>query len=52
LLAALNALIDDPVRRREMGRRARQHMERHYDMRSAADRLVGVLTTAARGTRT
>ena len=52
LLAALNALIDDPVRRRELGRRARQHMERHYDMRSAADRLVGVLTTAARGTRT
>jgi len=47
LLAALNALIDDPVRRRDMGRRAREHMERHYDMRSAAEHLVTVLRTAA-----
>jgi len=48
LLAALTTLLDDPARRREMGRRARQHVEDNYDMRVAAGRLVEVLAAVAR----
>ncbi|MCX8553819.1 glycosyltransferase family 4 protein [Mycolicibacterium mucogenicum] len=46
LLAALNTLIDDPARRREMGEQARLHVERNYDMRKAADDLVTILYQA------
>lgn len=48
LLAALRLLIDDPARRREMGRQAREHVESHYDMRRTVDALVDVLDEVAR----
>lgn len=48
LLAALTALLDDPARAREMGARGRQHVEDHYDMRVAVDRLVEVFGTVVR----
>lgn len=47
LLAALNTLIDDPARRREMGEQARLHVEHNYDMRKAADNLLTILYRAA-----
>jgi glycosyltransferase involved in cell wall biosynthesis len=47
LLTALRRLIDDPGRRVQMGRRAREHMEDRYDMRRTVDALVDVLSEAA-----
>lgn len=48
LLQALTDLVEDPERRREMGRRGRKHVEKNYDMRVAADHLVAVLARVAR----
>ena len=47
LLAALRRLLDDAGLRRTMGSAGRRHVEEHYDMRQAADRLVDVLRLAA-----
>lgn len=52
LLRALRGLIDDPDRRRDMGRRARLHVEAHYDMRTAVDALLPHLAAAAASTGT
>ena len=49
LLSALRSLLHDPGRRREMGRRARQHVETRYDMRRTVDALVGVLDEVSSG---
>jgi starch synthase len=47
LVEALRALLGDAGRRRAMGRAARLHAERYYDMTSVGDRLAGLLTRAA-----
>lgn len=46
LLAALTRLLDDAPLRRRLGAAARSHVERSFDMRTAADRLVQVLHEA------
>lgn len=46
LLRALETLLADGALRRRMGTEGRRHVERHYDMRAAADRLAEVLLAA------
>jgi glycosyltransferase involved in cell wall biosynthesis len=41
--ARLDELLDDPARRRQMGRRGREHVRAHYDRRAVARRLGEVL---------
>ncbi|GAA3243242.1 hypothetical protein GCM10017691_47940 [Pseudonocardia petroleophila] len=45
---ALLALLDDPVRRRAMGARARRHVETELDVRRTANRLLDIVRDAAR----
>ncbi|MCU1692030.1 MAG: hypothetical protein JWM64_1121 [Frankiales bacterium] len=49
LLGALRHFLDDPVARREAGRRARLHVEAEYDMDVAVDRLLAVVRRAVEG---
>ncbi|WP_127784264.1 glycosyltransferase family 4 protein [Rhodococcus sp. X156] len=51
LLAAITSLLDDPARRREMGRQGRRHVEQHYDMRVAVDRLLAICRDLAAAPR-
>jgi glycosyltransferase involved in cell wall biosynthesis len=41
--ARLDELLDDRARRRQMGRRGREHVRAHYDRRAVARRLGEVL---------
>lgn len=45
---ALLALLDDPVRRRAIGARARRHVETELDVRRTANRLLDIVRDAAR----
>lgn len=45
---ALLGLLDDPVRRAELGRRARARVEEDLDVRRTANRLLDVIRDAAR----
>lgn len=51
LLTALSTLLDDPARAQRMGLAGRAHVRSCYDMRTAADRLVTVLTDAVHAHR-
>jgi glycosyltransferase involved in cell wall biosynthesis len=42
IAAAINELLADPARAREMGRRGREAVERMYNWSTAADTLIGV----------
>lgn len=46
LVHALRLLVQDADLRRDMGARARAHVEERYDMRQVADRLVPLLAEA------
>jgi glycosyltransferase involved in cell wall biosynthesis len=47
LAAAIRALLDDPARRREMGRAGRRRAEREFDIDTNFRRFESVLVTAA-----
>ncbi|MGD8793445.1 MAG: glycosyltransferase family 4 protein [Anaerolineae bacterium] len=51
LAAKLRALLDDPARRMEMGRRGRQKVEAHYDWPVVIPRLARVYDQALAGGR-
>ncbi|MCT1554947.1 glycosyltransferase family 4 protein [Corynebacterium sanguinis] len=44
--AAIVSLLDDPARRREMGRRGRAHVERAFSWEALGDRLYSLLCLA------
>ena len=47
LRTAIEALIADPERCRAMGARGRDLVERHFDSRKTADRIMGLLAAAS-----
>jgi alpha-maltose-1-phosphate synthase len=48
VLAAIERLLGDPAGRAAMGAAGRSRQLEHYDVRTSADRLIGLLTSIAR----